>query len=283
MTISTICVAPCLYRSTISLPIDNLTVPAIGSALRRLLVSYSPGHLIYNVEIPGLLHIFSPVPGLYEDTTTFIKRIQSLAIASESEDEYSFTCNFQPGIITGHDINASKMVKVFYPDTVLGHTTKPFSINCHVKFGTGITCGDNLSLLANFNPIDKVSYNIEGNQIFLNITTNGLNPHNLVIKAFRRLYEQILIFSTLMPYSSVDKKIYSTAPNTYLNRDIFDLELTVRSYNCLSMANIKYINDLVDMSEEELLQIPNLGKKSLKEIKDRLKQINLFLTISKNN
>ena len=283
-------------RAKITLePLERGFGYTLGNALRRILLSSMPGVAITEVKIEGVLHEYSTIEGVQEDVIEILLNLKSLALRMHGTRQESVIrlSKKGPGQVTAGDIALDQDVEVVNPKHLIATLTKTGSITMEMKIARGrgyqpvVTRGGEegrgigvMQLDASFSPIRRVSYTVENarveqrtdlDKLVLDIETNGaIDPEEAVRRAANILQDQISIFVDLK--SPETKTIESPEPNInpLLLRPVDDLELTVRSANCLKAENIFYIGDLVQRSEVELLKTPNLGKKSLTEIKDVL-------------
>ena len=274
----------------------------LGNALRRILLSSMPGSAITEVRIDGVLHEYSTVEGVQEDVIDILLNLKSIALKMHARDEAILKLSKKgPGVVTAGDIQVEHDVEVVNPDHVIAHLSKDGSIDMEltVTHGRGYqpvetrvdpeegkTIGV-MQLDASYSPVRKVAYSVENarveqrtdlDKLILEIETNGaIDPEEAVRRAATILHEQIAVFVNLEETTSDTPSADEPEVDPLLLRPVDDLELTVRSANCLKAENIYYIGDLIQRTEVELLKTPNLGKKSLTEIKDVLAQRGLSL------
>ena len=296
-------------RAKITLePLERGFGYTLGNALRRILLSSMPGVAITEAKIEGVLHEYSTIEGVQEDVIEILLNLKSLALRMHgTRPEATLRLSKKgPGQVTAGDIILDQDVEVVNPNHLIATLTKTGSISMEMKLvrgrgyqpvvgrvaEEGRSIGS-MQLDASFSPIRRVSYIVENarveqrtdlDKLVLDIETNGaIDPEEAVRRAANILQDQISIFVDLK--SPETKSIESPEPNInpLLLRPVDDLELTVRSANCLKAENIFYIGDLVQRSEVELLKTPNLGKKSLTEIKDVLATHQLSLGMRLEN
>ena len=274
----------------------------LGNALRRVLLSSLQGGAITSVQIDGVLHEFSSIPGVREDVTDIILNIKSLALRVHGEGAKRMTlkasgpCEVAASMIeTGHDI------EIMDPDHHICTLDKgaKISMEMTVEIGKGyVRAAQNrgedapiglIPVDALFSPVNKVAYNVKNarvgqvtdyDKLSMSVETNGaVSPEDAVALAARILQDQLQMFINFEePYSAVaDEQQPEPALNPNLLRKVDELELSVRSANCLKNDNIVYIGDLVQRTEQEMLRTPNFGRKSLNEIKEVLTQMGLYL------
>lgn len=295
-------------RSKITLePLERGFGHTLGNALRRILLSSMPGCAVVEVEIDGVLHEYSTIEGVEEDVIDILLNLKEIAINLHDKDEAILELHKKgSGVVTAGDIAAAHDVDIANPDHIIAHLTENGEINMRltVKRGRGfITASSDtveadkkigsLRLNASFSPVQRVAYNVERarveqrtdlDKLILDLETDGtLDPEQAIRICASILQQQLVSFVDLEHRASA--KVESAEPeiDPILLRPVDDLELTVRSANCLKAENIYYIGDLVQRSEVELLKTPNLGKKSLTEIKNVLASHSLSLGMKLEN
>lgn len=295
-------VSPNHFRIVLE-PLERGFGHTLGNALRRILLSSMPGAAIVEAEIEGVLHEYSSIEGIREDVVDILLNLKGVAIRLEGgRDEAKLTLNMKgAGTITAADIRADHDVRIMNPDHVIAHLTKEGEINIALKVamgrgydpaGTRMDGGKThpvgvLLLDASYSPVRRVTYAVENTRVekrtdldklLIDLETNGtLNPEEAIRCAATILQHQLVAFVDLKheEYHSSSGKEDKIDP--LLLRPVDDLELTVRAANCLKAESIYYIGDLVERSENDLLKTPNLGRKSLIEIKSVLAQNGLSL------
>ncbi|MFL6712557.1 MAG: DNA-directed RNA polymerase subunit alpha [Sulfurifustis sp.] len=279
----------------------------LGNALRRILLSSMPGAAITEVKIDGVLHEYSTIEGVQEDVIEILLNLKAVALRMHGREEAVLKLAKKgPGVVTAGDIQLEHDVEVVDPRQVIATLTKGISLNADLKVargrgyqpvaarpqGEGRSIGV-MQLDASFSPIRRVSYSVENarveqrtdlDKLVLDIETNGsIDPEEAVRRAANILQDQISIFVDLKGPDQRQELKKEPEMDPLLLRPVDDLELTVRSANCLKAENIFYIGDLIQRTEFELLKTPNLGKKSLTEIKDVLAQHGLSLGMKLEN
>ena len=275
----------------------------IGNALRRILLSSLQGAAVTSIQIDGILHEFSSIPGMAEDVTEFVLNIKSLAIKLNSDQPKKMVLKVSgPGAVKASQIEAGSEIEIINPDLILCHLNKSAKINLEftVQNGKGYVPAEQqkkedkqigLILVDSiFSPVKKVSYKIENSRVgqvtdydklTLNVETNGaMEPDDAVAMAARILQEHLQYFINFEEPEIEDKSKEEDSEikfNRNLLRKVDELELSVRSANCLRNDNIVYIGDLVQKSENDMLRTPNFGRKSLNEIREVLMQMGLNL------
>lgn len=282
----------------------------LGNALRRVLLSSMTGSAITEVEIENVLHEYTTIEGVQEDVTDILLNLKGLAITMHSRDDATITLNKRgPGEVTASDILLDHDIEVVEPDHHIAHLSDNGELNMTLRVTRGrgyqpSTARElddaaehsigRLKLDASFSPIRRCAYEVQSarveqqtdlDKLILTIETNGtIDPELAVKEAASILRSQLAVFVDI----SADDIQESAASNAVeidpiLLRSIDDLELTVRSANCLKAESIYYIGDLIQRTEVDLLKTPNLGKKSLTEIKDVLAARGLSLGMGLEN
>ena len=274
----------------------------LGNALRRILLSSLQGAAVTAIQIEGVLHEFSSVPGVREDVTDIVLNMKGVALKMHVEGPKHVTLKATgPGEVTAGQIDTGADIEVMNPDLVICHLDKgaKLSMELVVDNGKGYVAATSnkqedspiglIPIDAVFSPVRKVSYKIENSRVgqvtdhdklAIDVLTNGaLTPDDAVALAARILQDQLQLFINFdEPDQKSDSEKKDDLPfNRNLLRKVDELELSVRSANCLKNDNIIYIGDLVQKSEADMLRTPNFGRKSLNEIKEVLSQMGLHL------
>ena len=274
----------------------------LGNALRRILLSSLQGAAVTAIQIEGVLHEFSSVPGVREDVTDIVLNMKGVALKMHVEGPKHVTLKATgPGEVTAGQIDTGADIEVMNPDLVICHLDKgaKLSMELVVDNGKGYVAATSnkqedspiglIPIDAVFSPVRKVSYKIENSRVgqvtdhdklAIDVLTNGaLTPDDAVALAARILQDQLQLFINFdEPDQKSDAEKKDDLPfNRNLLRKVDELELSVRSANCLKNDNIIYIGDLVQKSEADMLRTPNFGRKSLNEIKEVLSQMGLHL------
>lgn len=274
----------------------------LGNALRRIMLSSLQGAAVTGIMIEGVLHEFSTIEGVREDVTDIILNIKALAVLMHSEGPKKIRLQAAgPCEVTAGMIEASADVEIMNPDLVIctldkgatisiemtvdtGKGYRPAAMNKQEEAPVGLIPVDSV-----FSPVRKVSYEVQNTRVgqqtnfdklALNIETNGtVTPEDAVAYAARILQDQLQVFINFEePQVETEQESEQEIPfNKNLLRKVDELELSVRSANCLKNDNIVYIGDLVQKSEADMLRTPNFGRKSLNEIKEVLTQMGLYL------
>jgi DNA-directed RNA polymerase subunit alpha len=280
----------------------------LGNALRRTLLSSMPGWAATEVKIGGVLHEYSTLDGVQEDVVDILLNLKGIVLKLHNREEVTLNLKKSgEGMVTAGDIEPMHDVEIVNPDHVIAHLAAGGKLDMQLKVeqGRGYIAATtrktveegrsvgSILLDASFSPVRRVSYSVDAarveqrtdlDKLVIDIETNGaIDPEEAVRYAARILVEQLTVFADLkgLPATIEEKKASQIDP--VLLRPVDDLELTVRSANCLKAENIYYIGDLIQRSETELLKTPNLGRKSLNEIKEVLASRGLTLGMKLEN
>ncbi|MCD9045808.1 DNA-directed RNA polymerase subunit alpha [Luteimonas sp. MHLX1A] len=290
-------------------PLERGYGHTLGNALRRVLLSSIPGFAITEVEIDGVLHEYSAIEGLQEDILEVLLNLKDVAIRMGTGESATLSLSKSgAGVVTAADIKTDHNVEIINGEHVICNLTKDAAINMRLKIERGFgyqpaaarrrpdeetrTIG-RLMLDASFSPVRRVAYEVEAarveqrtdlDKLVLDIETNGtIDAEEAVRTAADILTDQLSVFGDFTNRDRGAAKQQTAGVDPLLLRPIDDLELTVRSANCLKAESIYYIGDLIQKTEVELLKTPNLGKKSLTEIKEVLAQRGLSLGMKLEN
>ena len=282
----------------------------LGNAMRRVLLSSLPGSAITEVQIDGVLHEYTTIDGVQEDVVEILLNLKNVAINLQTRTDAEFVLSKKgPGKITAGDIQVDQDVVVVNPDHHIAtiNSDKELKMRLKVEKGTGYRPvvtnktndddqGETIGLLkldASFSPIKKVSYTVESarvenrtdlDKLIIDLETDGtIEPESAIKYAGAILQNQLSIFVDLTRVQEQQKVEEEVLIDPIMLRPVDELELTVRSANCLKAENANYIGDLVLKTEVELLRTPNLGKKSLNEIKAVLNTHDLSLGMELDN
>jgi DNA-directed RNA polymerase subunit alpha len=290
-------------------PLERGFGHTLGNALRRILLSSLPGAAVVEAEIDGVLHEYSTIEGVQEDVIDILLNLKGVALRMHERDEVVLSLVKRgPGLVTAADIQVDHDVEVANPGHVIANLSENGQVNMRLKIqkgrgyqtvdarfdGTEETVGiGRLRLDASFSPVRRVSYVVEAarveqrtdlDKLVIDLETNGtVLPEEAIRRAATILQHQLSIFVDLEKDNAPEPTEVREEIDPILLRPVDDLELTVRSANCLKAENIYYIGDLVQRTEVELLKTPNLGKKSLTEIKDVLASKGLSLGMRLEN
>ncbi|MEM9102731.1 MAG: DNA-directed RNA polymerase subunit alpha [Pseudomonadota bacterium] len=281
----------------------------LGNSLRRILLSSMPGCAVTEVEIDGVLHEYSTIEGVQEDVIDILLNLKGLAVLLHDKEEAVVTLQkIGTGAVTAADISPQTGVVIKNPSHVICHLTQNGQISMTIKIrrGRGYEPANirdtkededkaigRLQVDASFSPMLNVAYSVEAarveqrtnlDKLVLDLETNGtIEPEEAIRRAATILQEQLAAFVELKDERQSEPERVEPEIDPILLRPVDDLELTVRSANCLKTENIHYIGDLIQRTEVELLKTPNLGKKSLTEIKDVLASRGLSLGMRLEN
>ena len=274
----------------------------LGNALRRILLSSLQGASIVSVQIDGVLHEFSSLAGVREDVTDIILNLKGVSVSMEVEGPKRLTVNVNgPGIVTAGDIEETNGIEILNKDHIICHLDDGvnFKMELTVNTGKGYVAADKqvsednpigvIAIDSLFSPVKKVSYNVEPtregqvldyDKLTIDIETDGsVSPEDALAFASRILKDQLDVFINFdEPETDTrDEDEDELEFNPLLLKKVDELELSVRSANCLKNDNIVYIGDLIQKTEAEMLRTPNFGRKSLNEIKEVLTSMQLHL------
>ena len=280
----------------------------LGNALRRVLLSSMPGYAPTEVQIAGVVHEYSTLDGVREDIVDILLNLKGVVFRVHNRNEAILTLKKKgEGPVTAGDIEPSHDVEVVNPGHVIANLSAGGKIELQLKVeaGRGYLPGNmrylseetksigRIVLDASFSPVRRVSYLVDSarveqrtdlDKLILDIETNGaIEPEEAVRYAARILVDQLSVFAQLEGTTLPTEEKKAVAVDPILLRPVDDLELTVRSANCLKAENIYYIGDLIQRTETELLKTPNLGRKSLNEIKEVLASRGLTLGMKLEN
>lgn len=290
-------------------PLERGFGHTLGNALRRILLSSMVGSAIVEAEIEGVLHEYTTIEGVQEDVIEILLNLKGIAIRMHNRDEATLTLSKKgPGPVTAADFQLDHDVEVINPEHVIAHLTKEGELNMQVKVvkGRGYQPASvrnegedesrpigRLQIDASFSPVYRVAYVVESarveqrtdlDKLVIELETNGtIEADEAVRRAATILQDQLSAFVDLEGREEAEPEAEEPDIDPILLRPVDDLELTVRSANCLKAENIFYIGDLIQRTEVELLKTPNLGKKSLTEIKDVLASRGLSLGMRLEN
>lgn len=296
-----------LNQSRITLePFERGFGHTLGNSLRRILLSSMPGAAIVDVQIDNVLHEYSSLEGVNEDIVDILLNLKGVAIKLHGDSATLHLKKKGSGAVTAGDIQLEHDVEIMNPQHVIAHLTNDGELNMilRVERGRGYqpastrlpeskTSVGVIHMDASFSPVKRVTYQVENarvekrtdlDKLILTIETNGtLEPEEAIRRAATILQHQLAAFVELQQVVEIDRGSDKEEFNPLLLRPVDDLELTVRAANCLKAENIYYIGDLVRRTEGDLLKTPNLGKKSMTEIKGVLFQHNLSLGMNLKN
>ena len=286
-------------------PLERGFGTTIGNALRRVMLSSLPGAAISSIKIDGVLHEFQTIDGVYEDVTTIILNLKGIVFKNHSNDEKVVRIQTtKEGEVTAGDIEHDADIEVINPDKVICTLSKGASLNMEMTITNGrgyVRSEDNkkihdinavgeIAIDSLYSPIERVSYEVGSarvgqdesyDKLILDVWTNGsMKPEEAIALASRILIEHLEILTDLSSIADVSGMMIEKTEDPKvkaLETSIEDLDFSVRAYNCLKRAGIHTLQDLVNKSESDMMKIRNLGKKSLKEVLDKIRDMGLVL------
>lgn len=286
-------------------PLERGFGTTLGNALRRVMLSSLPGDAITSVKIDGVAHEFQKIDGVIEDVTAIVLNLKSVVIKNHSKDEdkvIRLKANTE-GVVTAGDIEPDADIEILNPEQVICTLVEGGSINMEMTLGSGrgyTRAEDNKKLMGDkiknnviaidslYSPIERINYEVESarvgqnnsfDKLIFEVWTNGsITPEESISLASRILIEHFEILADLNEIADETGLMISKAEDPSqkaLETSIDDLDLSVRAYNCLKRAGMTTVQDLTDKTENEMMKIRNLGKKSLKEVIDKVKSLGL--------
>ena len=286
-------------------PLERGFGTTIGNALRRVMLSSLPGSAISSIKIDGVLHEFQTIEGVYEDVTTIILNLKGIVFKNHSNEPKVVRINTsKEGEITAGDIEHDADIEVINKDKVIATLSKGASLNMEMTVTNGrgyVRSEDNkriheikkagvIAIDSLYSPIERVSYEVASarvgqdesyDKLILDVWTNGsIKPEEAIALASRILIEHFTILTDLSSIADVSGMMVEKTEDPKvkaLETSIEDLDFSVRAYNCLKRAGIHTLQDLVNKSESDMMKIRNLGKKSLKEVLDKIRDMGLVL------
>ena len=282
-------------------PLERGFGTTLGNALRRVMLSSLPGDSIVNVHIDGVLHEFQTIDGVIEDVTGIILNLKNVVIKNYSKEDKTIKLNVsKEGVVTAADIQKDADIEIINPDQEIATIVKggKLSMEMTVSNGRGYVRAEEnkkifsnaklntIAMDSNFSPIERVNYEVEParvgqddtyDKLTMEVWTNGaMKPEEAIALASRIIIEHFEIITKLDEIADetglMKQNVDDTKTKT-LELSIDELEFSVRAYNCLKRANINTLQDLTQKSENEMMKIRNLGKKSLKEVIDKVKEM----------
>jgi len=290
-------------------PLERGFGHTLGNALRRILLSSIEGSAIVEVSIEGVEHEYSTLAGVQEDVLEILMNLKSVALRMHTNEEATITLSKSGScVVTAADIDTGHDIEIVNPDLVIANLNKDGKLNMTLKVAKGrgyvpatsmttesaeTSMVGALRLDASFSPIRRVAYNVESarveqstnlDKLIIDLQTNGtVDPEEAIRTAATILQNQLSSFVNLQSMEDAAEEDEEADIDPILLHPVDELELTVRSANCLKAENLYYIGDLIQCTEVELLRTPNLGKKSLTEIKDVLASHGLSLGLKLDN
>ena len=294
------------YGKFVLSPLERGFGTTIGNALRRVLLSSLPGAAVFSIKVDGVYHEFTSIPGVREDVSMIILQLKQLVMKIEDDEVYTLQISAKgPCTITAGDIICPAQVEVINKDLEIAHLEKDVTLEMELKAKNGrgyISADLNKQLNQGssqgigtvftdsiYTPVEKVAYNVEPTRVgedvkydavTLEVWTDGsINPQKAIAMAAKILIDHLDIVAGIndevLQMDEVLKEGNTEQPSKGQQMMIEDLDLSVRSYNCLKLAGIQTVDELTQKTEDEMMRVRNLGKKSLKEVKDKLIELGL--------
>lgn len=294
------------YGKFVLSPLERGFGTTIGNALRRVLLSSLPGAAVFSIKVDGVYHEFTTIPGVREDVSMIILQLKKLIMTIEDDDVYDLQISAKgPCTITAGDIICPAQVEILNKDLEIAHLEKDVTLEMELKAknGRGYVSADINKQLNQgasqgigtvytdsiYTPIEKVSYNVEPTRVGQDVkydsltmevwTDGSINPQKALSLAAKILIDHLDIVSSINEDILNMENVMLEGTTETVNKGqqmmIEDLDLSVRSYNCLKRAGIQTVDELTQKTEDEMMRVRNLGKKSLKEVKDKLIELGL--------
>ena len=289
-------------------PLERGYGTTLGNSLRRIMLSSLPGAAVSHVKIDGVLHEFSSIPGVKEDVTEIVMNLKSLAIKNSSETDEPKTAYIEfegEGVVTAADIRVDSDIEILNPETVIatlnGGADSKLNMELTISKGRGYVSADKnknddmpigvIPIDSIFTPVERVNLTVENTRVgqitdfdklTLDVYTNGtLVPDEAVSLAAKVLNEHLKLFIDLSEVAQIAEVMIDKEDDitqAVLEMSIDELELSVRSYNCLKRAGINTVEELTNRTPEDMMKVRNLGRKSLEEVLGKLKELGLELS-----
>ena len=294
------------YGKFVIEPLERGFGTTIGNALRRVLLSSLPGAAVYSIKVDGVYHEFTSIPGVKEDVTMMILNIKNLIMKIENDDIHTLRISAKgPMTVTAGDIICPSGVEVLNKDLPIAHLEEGASLEMELKARNGrgyISADGNKALYQGssqgigtvytdsiYTPIERISYNVEParvgqdakyDRLILEVWTNGsITPQMSLALASKILIDHLDLLTNVHEAVADMESCMKDANGEVVNKGLVmmieDLDLSVRSYNCLKRAGIQTVDELTQKTEDEMMRVRNLGKKSLKEVKDKIYELGL--------
>ena len=294
------------YGKFVLSPLERGFGTTIGNALRRVLLSSLPGAAVFSIKVDGVYHEFTSIPGVREDVSMIILQLKQLVMKTDDDEFYTLQISAKgPCTITAGDIICPAQVEIINKDLEIAHLEKDVTLEMELKAKNGrgyISADLNKQLNQGssqgigtvftdsiYTPVEKVAYNVEPTRVgedvkydavTLEVWTDGsINPQKAIAMAAKILMDHLDIVAGIndevLQMDEVLKEGNTEQPSKGQQMMIEDLDLSVRSYNCLKRAGIQTVDELTQKTEDEMMRVRNLGKKSLKEVKDKLIELGL--------
>ncbi len=283
-------------------PLERGFGTTIGNALRRVMLSSMPGSAIVAVKIDGVMHEFQSMDGVVEDVTTIVLNLKNVVVKNHSnEDKVLHLSVNEERVVTAADIEADADIEIINPDQVIATLSKGGKLDMEMIIANGrgyVPSNENkkyvegnigyIPIDALYSPIERISYDVDNarvgqdasyDKLIMNVTTNGsVRPEEAMALGAKILIEHLNIITDLSEIADVTGIMNAKQEDSKLKKletSIDDLDFSVRAYNCLKRAGVNTLGDLTEKSELEMMKIRNLGKKSLKEVMDKIKDMGL--------
>ena len=294
------------YAKFVIEPLERGFGTTIGNALRRVLLSSLPGAAVYSIKMEGVFHEFTSLPGVEEDVTAIVLNLKDLVMTIRDDEVYTLRISEKgPKVVTAKDIVLPDGVQILNGDLVIANLAAGGVLQMELRARNGrgyVSSEGNKQLYQNstqgygtiftdsiYTPVENVTYSVEATRVGQNtkydkltmeIKTDGsINPGQAIALAAKILGDHLTVFAQAdeitQNMESVMKSMSSSSDNNRMVMMIEDLDLSVRSYNCLKRYGIQTVEELTQKSEDDMMRVRNLGKKSLKEVKDKLAELNL--------
>ena len=284
-------------------PLERGFGTTIGNALRRIMLSSMPGSAIVAVKIDGVMHEFQTIDGIVEDVTTIVLNLKNVVVKNKSEEVKKLSLHAdKEGVVTAGDIDKDSDIEIINPDQEIATLAKGGKLNMEIIVANGrgyVPANDNkkyiqdeevgyIAIDAIYSPIERVSYEVENarigqdanyDKLIMEVSTKGsIKPEEAMALSARIMIEHLNIVAELNEIADVSGLMNAQKEDTKLKKletSIDDLDFSVRAYNCLKRAGVNTLGDLTAKSELEMMKVRNLGKKSLKEVMEKVKDMGL--------
>ena len=284
-------------------PLERGFGTTLGNALRRVMLSSMPGSAIVAFKVDGVMHEFTTIPGIVEDVTTIVLNLKSVVVKNNTDDVQKLTISVnEEKEVTAADINVVEGVEIVNPDQHICTVSKGGKLEMELLVANGrgyVPSNENKSFVENqkvgfipidalYSPIERISYEVESarvgqdasyDKLIMNVQTNGsIRPEDAMALSAKIIIEHLNIVTNLSEIADMTGIMNAKQEDSKLKKletSIDDLDFSVRAYNCLKRAGVNTLGDLTEKSELEMMKIRNLGKKSLKEVMDKVKEMGL--------
>jgi len=284
-------------------PLERGFGTTLGNALRRVMLSSMPGSAIVAFKADGVMHEFQTIEGVVEDVTTIVLNLKSIVVKNDTDDVVKLTLSVnEEKVVTAADIITNGDVEIINPDQVIATVSKGGKLEMELLVANGrgyVPSNENKSFVENqkvgfisidalYSPIERISYEVDSarvgqdasyDKLIMNVQTNGsIKPEEAMALSAKILIEHLNIVTNLSEIADMTGIMNAKQEDSKLKKletSIDDLDFSVRAYNCLKRAGVNTLGDLTEKSELEMMKIRNLGKKSLKEVMDKIKDMGL--------